>query len=141
VSANCEYRRRYKRLLAILIWLIFIGQITGCRKPTAQDMLGNWQVDFAKSSLKLKLNADGTFEETFENKENTHVVRRVGKWEMTELEGQSLVLNGPLVVRDNGTVESYDSNGAWILHVDKAFGHIRMPVNEDLNLYFDKVPN
>ena len=106
-------------------------------------MVGNWQAEFAKSksSLKLKLNVDGTFEETFENKENTNVVRRVGKWEMTEIEGQSLlVLNGPLVVRDDGTAESYD-NGAWSLHVDKVFGHIRMPANEDLHLYFDKVPN
>jgi Mg-chelatase subunit ChlD len=42
---------------------------------------------------------------------------------------------------DTGTLESRDSNGAWMMHVDWGFGRIRLPVNADLNLYFDKIKN
>jgi hypothetical protein len=76
-------------------------------------------VAYANSKLKLRLNQDGTFEQLLAQKDNTAVLRHAGKWEMTDLEGESVVLKGALIVRDNtGTPESADGNEAWIMHVD-----------------------
>jgi len=123
----------------LVISLILVGQLASCRKPTARDVLGSWQVNFANSKLKLTLNPDRTFEEILEKKQDTSVVHRTGRWELTELEGESVVLHGALIARDHaGTVESDDRNGEWIMHVDRAFGRFRLSVNEDLNLYFER---
>jgi hypothetical protein len=138
-SANRQSRHRF---IKFTLCLALVGQLTACRKPNAQDLVGNWEVAYANSKLKLKLNQDGTFEQTLEQKDKTAVLRRTGKWEMADLEGESVVLNGALIVRDDkGTLESADSTGAWIIHIDWGFGRIRLPVNEDLNLYFDKIKN
>src|SRR5882672_7367407 len=136
-SANRQSRHRFMKLA---LCLALVGQLTACRKPSAQDLVGTWEVAYANSKLKLKINQDGTFEQLLEQKDKTTVLRRTGKWEMTDLEGESVVLNGALIVRDDtGTLESADRNGAWIIHVDWGFGRIRLPVNEDLNLYLDKL--
>ena len=133
-----EFRARCNWLRSLVISLILVGQLAACRKPTARDVLGSWQVDFANSKLKLTLNPDGTFEEILEKKQDTSV-RRTGRWELAELEGESVVLHGALIARNYaGTVESDDRNGEWIMHVDRAFGRFRLPVNEDLNIYFER---
>jgi len=114
--------------MKLALCLALVGQLTACRKPSAQDLVGTWEVAYANSKLKLKLNQDGTFEQLLEQKDKTTVLRRTGKWEMTDLEGESVVLNGALIVRDDtGTLESADRNGAWIIHVDWGFGRIRLP--------------
>jgi hypothetical protein len=119
--------------------LVFVVQIAACRKPGAQDLVGTWGVEFANSRLRLKLNPDATFEETVEKKQDPSVVRRTGRWEQAEFEGESLVLHGALVARDySGTVESDDGNGEWILRIDRAYNRFRPTVNEDLNSCFER---
>jgi hypothetical protein len=138
VPIKYEFRARCNWLRRLVISLILVGQLAACRKPTAQDVLGSWQVGFANSKLKLTLNPDGTFEEILEKKQDTSV-RRTGRWELTELEGESVVLHGALIARNYaGTVESDNRNGEWIMHVDRAFGRFRLLVNEDLNIYFER---
>jgi hypothetical protein len=119
--------------------LVFVVQIAACRKPGAQDLVGTWGVEFANSRLGLKLNPDATFEETVEKKQDPSVVRRTGRWELAEFEGESLVLHGALVARDySGTVGSDDGHGEWILRIDRAYNRFRLTVNEDLNSYFER---
>lgn len=98
-----------------------------------------WEVNYADSKLQLKLNSDGTFEQILQQRDK-NTIRRTGTWALTDLEGQSVLLNGALIVRDDrGTLESADTNGAWVIHIAGGFGNIRLPVNEDLGLYFDKI--
>ena len=115
-----------------------VGQGTACRKPTAHDLIGSWKVNYTNSKVKLKLNSDRTFEQVLEQN-GKDTIHRVGKWELTDFEGPTVVLNGALIVRDDkGTLESADSNGAWLLHVESGLGTSRLTVNEDLGLYFTK---
>ena len=106
-------------------------------------MVGAWQVDYGSSKLTLRLNQDWTFEQLFQKKGETNIVRRRGKWELTDFEGPSIVLNGALIVRDDaGTLDSElsaDNKGSWILHVNQTFGHLSLIVNEDLGLYFERI--
>jgi hypothetical protein len=89
----------------------------------------------------LNRNEDGTFEQTFQLKGDPNVVRRAGKWELKEMEGETVLLYGALIIDDvTGKIDSElsKSEGAWIMHVDSTFGRFRFPVNEDLGLYFEK---
>jgi hypothetical protein len=105
--------------MKLALCFALVGQLTACRKPSAQDLVGTWEVAYGNSKLKLKLNQDGTFEQRLQQKDKTTVLRRTGKWEMTDLESESVVLNGALIVRDDtGTLESGNSSGAWVMHVD-----------------------
>ena len=119
--------------------MVFIVQIAACRKPSTKDLFGSWQVDFANSKCKLKLNQDGTFEEILEKKEDTTAVRRTGKWERADYGGESVVLHGALVARNySGTVESDDRSGVWILRIDRAYNRFRLVGNEDVNLFVER---
>ena len=130
------------RFVKFILFLLFVGQLTACREPIAQDLVGTWHVDYGNSQLTLKLNQDGTFEEIFQKKGETNTVRRIGKWELTEFEGPSVLLKGALFVEDQtGAIDSKlsaSNNGEWILHVNQTFGHLSLTVSEDLGLYFEK---
>jgi hypothetical protein len=121
---------------------MFAGQLIACRKPTAHDLVGTWQVDYRTSKLMLTLNQDGTFEQVFQKKGDTNLIHRTGKWALTDFEGPSVDLTGALIVRDDdGMIDSELSaykDGGWILHVNQTLGHLSLTVNEDLGLSFEK---
>ena len=94
--------------MKLALCFALVGQLTACRKPSAQDLVGTWEVAYANSKLKLKLNQDGTFEQLLEQKDKTTVLRRTGKWEMTDLEGESVVLNGHALM-DEPTLDIEDA--------------------------------
>jgi len=126
------------RIASFFLCFGVVGYATACHKLTAQDLIGTWKVNYAESKLTLKLNSDGTFEQVLEQKDKG-VRRRAGKWELTDYEGPTVLLSGALVVRDeNGTLESDDTKGAWLMHVERGLGATRLTVNEDLGLYFAK---
>jgi hypothetical protein len=136
-----QYASRSSRgqFVRLLLFLAFVPQLTACRKPTAQDLVGTWQVDYGTSKLTLTLRQDGTFEQRYQKRGESNLIRRDGKWELAEFEGPSVLLNGPLIVRDSdGTIESDDGKGGWVIHINKTFGHLGLAVNEDLGLYFEK---
>jgi hypothetical protein len=137
MSKQLPHCRHWHRLAGFLLCIA----ATGCHQPTDHDLIGNWEVNYEDSKLKLTLNPDRTFAQVVEPK-GKDVVRRNGRWELADLEGPCVVLNGALVLRDekgNGTVEPVGGNGAWIMHIESGITGTRLPVNEDLGLYFDKV--
>lgn len=127
----------------LVVFSIFVVQSAACRKPAADNLIGTWQVDYRNSELTLTLNQDGTFEQVFEKKGESKAIRRKGKWELTELEGPSVLLNGALLVEDQtGDIDSklsVNNNAGWVLHMNETFGHVTLTVNEDLGLYFEKI--
>jgi hypothetical protein len=122
--------------------LIFVSQLAACRKSTAKDLIGAWQVDYGTSKLTLKLNADGTFEQLFQKEGEQNIVHRTGRWEMTDFEGPSVLLTGPLFVQDQtGAIDSKLSaakDAGWVLHINQTFGNLTLTVSDDLGLYFEK---
>jgi hypothetical protein len=132
-------RNSHNRLFNLLLCLTLVGQLTACRKLTADDLIGKWWFDYGKSTVALKLHEDGTFEEFFQKQGDTNTISRTGTWEMTEFEGPSVQLKGALVVRNTeGRIESDDPTGGWILRIDKSFSHFRLVASEDQGLYFEK---
>jgi|SRR5215813_10448314 len=130
--------RSLYRISSFVLCVVVVGYATACHQTTAQDLVGTWELNYAESKLKLQLNPDGTFEQVLQPKGNP-ALHRSGKWELTDFEGPTVVLNGAFVVRDEkGTLESANDNGAWLVHVENGFGAPRLTVNEDLGLYFAK---
>jgi hypothetical protein len=144
MSVQDESRNSRSRFLKLFAFLVFVVQLTACKAPTAQDVAGTWQVDYGNSKLTLTLNKDWTFEQVFQKKGEKNIVRRTGNWELTELEGPAVLLNGALFVQDEtGAIDwklSAGNKGGWVLHINKTFGHLSLTVNEDLGLYFEKTP-
>jgi hypothetical protein len=139
MSVKGRSRSSRNRLFNFLLCLTFAGQLTACRKPTADDLIGKWWFDHGKSTVALTLHEDGTFEEFFQKQGDTKTIRRTGTWEMTEFEGLSVQLKGALVERNTeGRIDSEDATGGWILRVDKSFSHFRLIASEDQGLYFEK---
>ena len=134
-----------KRLLNFGLLLMFVVQLTACKGPTTQDLVGTWRVDYGKSKLTLTLRQDGTFEQVFETNSATSAVRRTGRWQLTDLEGPSVELKGALFVEDQtGVIDpklSAAENAGWVLHVNQTFGHLSLTVNQDLGLYFERSPH
>lgn len=143
MSAQGASRNSRPRFVRVVLLLVVVVQLTACRQPTAQDLVGTWQVDYDKSKLTLTLNHDGTFEQIFQKKGDTNAVHRVGKWALVDFEGPSVDLTGTLIVRDdNGMIDSELSahkDAGWTLHVNQTFGHLSLTVSEDLGLYFEKI--
>ncbi len=112
-----------------------------CRKITTENMSGRWTVKYSRSNLVLDLRRDGTYEQVFRSEVDEKELRRSGTWELKDLHGRHLVLHGPLIVEDDtGRIDKKLSNGSgdWILDVSWTPSGYRMPVNEDLGLYFDR---
>jgi len=89
----------------------------------------------------LKLRRDGTYEQVFRSETDGKELMRSGTWEIKNLHGQRLVLHEPLIIEDDtGRIdeELSSSSGDWILDVSWTPSGYRMPVNEDLGLYFDR---
>jgi hypothetical protein len=126
----------------LILLLIAVGQLSACQKPTAQDFVGTWQVDYGQSKLTLTLKPDFTFDELFEKKGEANAIRRSGNWELTEFEGPAVLLSGTLFVQDQTSdideKLSASKDGGWVLHVNKSFGHLNLTVDEDSGLYFEK---
>jgi hypothetical protein len=131
------------RRLGLPLILFVIAQLSACRKPATQDLVGRWQVDYGKSKLTLTLKSDFTFDEVFEKEGDAHAIRRSGTWQLTDMEGPAVYLKGPLILQDQtGEIDeklSAGSDGGWVLHINQTFGHLNLVVNEDAGLYFEKV--
>ena len=115
--------------------------LVACRKITTENMSGRWTVKYSRSNLVLNLRRDCTYEQVFSSEIDGKELRRSGTWEIENLHGQRLVLHAPLIIEDDtGRIdeELSSSSGDWILDVSWTPSGYRMPVNEDLGLYFDR---
>jgi hypothetical protein len=137
-----QLRNERRRPIGFFLLLIAIGQLGACREPTAQDLVGTWQVDYGKSKLTLTLKPDFAFDELFKKTGDAKAVLRSGTWKLTEFEGPAVLLIGTLFVQDQtGDIDeklSAGRDGGWVLHINKTFGHLNLTVDEDSGLYFEK---
>jgi hypothetical protein len=126
-------------VLLLLLLLTLFGQLSACRKPTRDNLIGSYWIEDASYRMKLKLYGDGTFDQFFQKQVDGKTITRTGTWELTDFEGPSVLLKGALVVRDAvGTIESEDRKGGLILRIEKSFGHFRLISSEDQGLYLEK---
>jgi hypothetical protein len=128
-----------QRLATLLLYIAVMGQFAGCYQPAAHDLVGSWELKYDDSTLRLTLNPDETFDQVLEQKGKAAIQRR-GMWQLMDFEWPTVVLDGALVVHDEGgTPELADGSGKWLMHVESGLGGIRLTAHEAPRLYFDKV--
>jgi hypothetical protein len=131
---------------SIRLWTIltvFLSLVGGCRgNINANEIVGNWTIQYRESNEDLILRSDGTFEQILTGPQDSPIGRRTGKWELQKGKEEQVVLHGALPVDETtGRIDrdlSRVENGLSFFPLRRRFGRIKLIVNEDLNLSFSR---
>lgn len=131
---------------SIRLWTIltvFLSLVGGCRgNINANEIVGNWTIQYRESNEDLILRNDGTFEQILTGPHDSPIGRRTGKWELQSGKEVQVVLHGALPVDETtGRIDrdlSRVENGLSFFPLRRRFGRIKLIVNEDLNLSFSR---
>lgn len=141
LRAALDNRRVLPRLLAMVMGLAAMG----CgRGVTEHDVPGVYRAVYSYGTEQLTIREDGTYEQAFGEKRDAVAVINRGRWELRRGDiwnRTQLVLHNPVSVDDgSGRKSDLKRFAFWVLPVRRSWsGEIRVPINEDLGLTFEKI--
>jgi hypothetical protein len=119
--------------------------VLGCNATIPRERLaGKYRIDHSYGVEQLTIRDDGTYTQEYGEKGKDLRVINKGTWDTSNggfWDGQQLDLSAPVIVDEFGhPTDLTPSEGLWRIRIRKSWsGEIRLLVNEDVDLAFDRV--
>ena len=123
-----------------ILGLSLILILTGCgTRYQTKELVGSYVVTYPHGIERLNLIKDGTYQQNYIVNDSKLTVTNSGIWKLVD--EKEIHLLRPMICDDGfgrqGNCKIVD--GYWPIQIQKAWGKIILPINEDLGFKFKKI--
>lgn len=122
----------------ISAWMAMIGALSCTTTAKPEDVPGRYELRGSTIKDVLELSADGGFIHTAFGPNGARLLNERGKWEWEERppEPNKTIVD---VFGLTTVVPGMEAAGLWPATIEKNCGTIRLIVNRDIQLYYEKI--
>jgi hypothetical protein len=130
------------QLLLVAVLATTLSFIGCSSQLNPSDVVGAYTLRYPYGVEELVLRRDGTYEQSFVKHGETSAKKNLGRWELREGKQPEIVLRNCMLVDDffgkpRASSEQFQP-GDCILRVEKRFGRVSLPLNEDQGFIYKK---